>query len=81
MVADSGKRKKKKKTQFIVFSQPYKTPSESKKIETGLIVCWAFVGRFCCQTHGFVFFLDGAGAAEGNKNKERGGPRERFRKR
>ena len=31
-VAGSGKRIKMKKTQFIVFSQPYKTPSESKKI-------------------------------------------------
>ena len=34
--------------QKIVFFQPYKTPSESKKIENYLIVCWAGVGRFCC---------------------------------
>ena len=46
-VADSGKRRKKKNTQYIVFSQAYKTPSESKKIENYLIVCWACVGRFC----------------------------------
>ena len=32
-MAGSGKRRKKEKTQFIVFSQPNKTPSESKKKE------------------------------------------------
>ena len=30
-MAGSRKRRKKEKTQFIVFFQPYKTPSESKK--------------------------------------------------
>ena len=30
-MAGSGKRRKKKKTQFIVFCQPYKTPNGSKK--------------------------------------------------
>ena len=32
-MADSGKRRKNEKTQFIVFSQPYKTHSESKNKE------------------------------------------------
>ena len=54
-------------TKNIVFSQPCKTPSESKKIENCLIVCWAGVGRFCCQPNGFVCFLDGAAAARGKK--------------
>ena len=33
MLAGNGKRRHMKKTQFIVFPQPYKTPSESETKE------------------------------------------------
>ena len=52
-MAGSGKRRKMKKTQFIVFCQPYKTPNGSKKKEeikregdNSLVLLEALAGQF-----------------------------------
>ena len=49
----SGKRRKKTKTQFIVFRQPYKTPNGSKKkkknkrdTSVGIALLEALAGQF-----------------------------------